>query len=204
MSGRFITFEGGEGSGKSTQIKLLATYLENQGEAVVVTREPGGTVGAEAIRALLVTGATDRWDALTELYLLNAARRDHVLRIIEPALERGDTVLCDRFIDSTRVYQGAVKGMADELICDLHEQATDNLWPDLTLLLDLPIEIGLERAQTRAGKENRFETEGLAFHQRLRDGFLALSDIDPERICRIDASGSQEDVAARIRQAVSS
>jgi dTMP kinase len=140
----------------------------------------------------------DRWDALTELYLLNAARRDHVQKVIDPALEREDIVLCDRFIDSTRVYQGAAKGLADELICDLHDQATGSLWPDMTLLLDLPAEIGLERTSIRYGKESRFESEGLAFHMRLRDGFRALADVEPERIRLIDAHGALADVAAAI------
>jgi dTMP kinase len=204
MSGRFISFEGGEGCGKTTQIKLLADRLRGAGVDVVTTREPGGTPGAEAIRALLVTGSADRWDALSELYLLNAARRDHVQRVIDPALDRGATVLCDRFIDSTRIYQGAVKGLADELICDLHEQATDNLWPDISFLLDLPVEIGLERASVRSTEENRFESEGLAFHQRLRDAFLALAASDPERMRLIDASGTAEAVAEAIWRQVAS
>jgi dTMP kinase len=204
VNARFISFEGGEGAGKSTQVQWLAARLRAQGQAVLITREPGGTPGAEAIRALLVTGAADRWDALTELYLLNAARRDHVLRVIDPALDRGETVLCDRYVDSTRVYQGAVKGLADELICSVHEQATGNLWPDITLLLDLPAETGLERAAIRHGQENRFEGEGLRFHQRLRDGFQALAAIDPARIRTIDASASIDDVAARIWHQIAS
>jgi dTMP kinase len=204
MSVRFISFEGGEGAGKSTQVQLLAARLRAQGETVLITREPGGTPGAEAIRALLVTGEADRWDALSELYLLNAARRDHVQRVIDPALDRGETVLCDRYVDSTRVYQGAVKGLADELICTLHEQATGNLWPDITLLLDLPAEIGLERASARHGQENRFEGEGLRFHQHLREGFQALAAADPARIRTIDASASVEDVATRIWQQIAS
>jgi dTMP kinase len=200
MSGRFITFEGGEGAGKTTQIALLAEKLRAAGNSVVTTREPGGTTGAEAIRGLLVTGEADRWDAMTELLLLNAARRDHVQRLIRPALARGDTVLCDRFIDSTRIYQGFVKGLEDDVICALHAQATGDLWPDRTLLLDLPAHVGLERAAIRHGKENRFEGEGLAFHARLRQGFLALAARAPDRITIIDADAPLETVAATIWQ----
>jgi dTMP kinase len=202
MTGRFITFEGGEGAGKTTQIALLAERLRAAGQSVVTTREPGGTTGAEAIRALLVTGEADRWDAMTELLLLNAARRDHVQRLIRPALARGDTVLCDRFIDSTRIYQGFVKGLDDDVICALHAQATGSLWPDCTLLLDLPADTGLERASIRHGHENRFEGEGLAFHTRLRQGFLALAARAPERINIIDANAPLETVAAAIWQQI--
>ncbi len=198
MTGLFISFEGGEGSGKTTQIERLAELLRQTGAEVVTTREPGGTPGAEAIRALLVTGEADRWDAMSELFLLNAARRDHVLRVIEPALEAGATVLCDRFIDSTRIYQGAVKGLADELICEMHDRATGGLWPDLTYLFDLPAQMGLQRAAVRQGKENRYEGESLGFHSRLRDGFRALAQLEPERIVIIDASQPVDAVTAQL------
>jgi dTMP kinase len=203
MTGRFITFEGGEGAGKTTQIAMLAKALREAGKSVVTTREPGGTKGAEAIRALLVTGEADRWDAMTELFLLNAARRDHVQRVIRPALARGDIILCDRFIDSTRIYQGFVKGLEDDVICALHAQATGDLWPDTTLLLDLPADTGLERTTIRHGNENRFEGEGLAFHTRLRQGFLALAARDPQRISIIDADAPVEAVAAAIWRQIS-
>jgi dTMP kinase len=203
VKSRFITFEGGEGAGKTTQIAMLADALRAQGKAVVTTREPGGTKGAEAIRALLVTGEADRWDAMTELFLLNAARRDHVQRVIRPALARGDIILCDRFIDSTCIYQGFVKGLEDDIIRTLHAQATGDLWPDITLLLDLPADKGLERIAIRHGNENRFEGEGLAFHTRLRQGFLALAARDPQRISIIDADAPVEAVAASIWQQVS-
>jgi dTMP kinase len=202
MTGRFITFEGGEGAGKTTQIALLAEKLRVSGQTVITTREPGGTKGAEAIRALLVTGEADRWDAMTELFLLNAARRDHVQRVIRPALARGDTILCDRFIDSTRIYQGFVKGLEDDIICALHAQSTGNLWPDTTLLFDVHADTGLERTATRHGNENRFEGEGLAFHTRLRQGFLALAARDPQRISIIDAEAPVDSVAAAIWQQV--
>ncbi len=198
MTGRFITFEGGEGAGKTTQIQLLADRFRRLGRSVITTREPGGTAGAEAIRALLVTGDADRWDAMTELYLLNAARRDHVNRVIRPALARGQTVLCDRYVDSTRIYQGVVKGIADDVICAMHAEATGKLWPGCTLLLDLPADVGLERAGARDGHENRFEGEGLAFHTRLRQGFLALAAREPERILVINATASPDDVADHI------
>jgi dTMP kinase len=202
MTGRFITFEGGEGAGKTTQIVLLAEKLRASGQTVITTREPGGTKGAEAIRALLVTGEADRWDAMTELFLLNAARRDHVQRVIRPALARGDTILCDRFIDSTRIYQGFVKGLADDIICALHAQSTGDLWPDTTLLLDLPADVGLERTTIRHGNEDRFEGEDLDFHTRLRQGFLALAARDPQRISIIDADAPVDSVAAAIWQQV--
>ncbi len=198
MTGLFISFEGGEGSGKTTQVVRLAERLRQTGVEVITTREPGGTPGAEAIRTLLVTGEVDRWDALSELFLLNAARRDHVQRVIEPALENGVTVLCDRFIDSTRIYQGAVKGLADELICEMHDRATGSLWPDRTFLFDLPAHIGLQRAAARHEKENRYEGEGLDFHSRLRDGFRALAQLEPERIFTIDASQSVDVVTAQL------
>lgn len=198
MPGLFITFEGGEGAGKSTQVAMLAEQLRATGRTVVTTREPGGTAGAEAIRALLVTGTTDRWDALTELFLLNAARRDHVQRVIRPALERGETVICDRYIDSTRVYQGIVKGLSDDLICRHHQDATAGLWPDLTLLLDLQPEQGLSRASRRNDAEARFEGEALVFHEALRRGFLELAAKTPDRFRIIDAGGAAETVAAQI------
>lgn len=199
MTGRLISIEGGEGSGKSSQITRLARAF---GGPVLVTREPGGTEGAEAIRALLVRGEADRWDGLTELYLLMAARRDHVLRVIRPALARGETVLCDRFIDSTRVYQGVLRGLGDALVCRHHDEATERLWPDLTLLLDVPVEIGLARAGRRAGEEDRFEREGEGFHQRLRAAFLAIAALEPSRIRTIDASMDETSVAAQIVEVV--
>ncbi len=204
MTGRFISFEGGEGAGKTTQIARLAARLQAAGKPVLTTREPGGTPGAEAIRALFVTGEADRWDALTELYLLNAARRDHVERVIRPALARGDTVLCDRYVDSTRVYQGVVKGLSDDVICALHAQATGDLWPDVTLLFDLPPEAGLERASTRHGNENRFEGEALAFHEQLRAGFKVLAAKEPKRIRVIDATQSPDAVEALVMEALRS
>ncbi len=189
----FITIEGGEGTGKSTLIRGLAKALSAQGRDVVQTREPGGSPGAEDIRTLLVTGETDRWDAMTELLLVNAARRDHVERVIRPALERGATVLCDRYLDSTRCYQG-MRGVPRTMIDDLHESAI-GLDPTITLILDAPPEQGLERAADRGG-DARFEAMGLAYHTQLRDGFLSIAKADPNRCTVIDATQSKEAVLA--------
>ena len=196
--GRFITFEGGEGAGKSTQLKGLVARLQSQGREVVATREPGGSPGAEAIRELVLTGAADRWSPVTETLLMYAARRDHVERVIRPALARGAWVVCDRFADSTRAYQGAAGGTAAELIAALERFVLEETRPDLTLIFDLPVEVGLARAHARAGSEMRFESKGLAFHARLRDGFLAIADAEPDRCALIDADGSVEAVEARV------
>ena len=155
-TGRFITFEGGEGGGKSTQLRLLAQRLGDLGGEVVATREPGGSPGAEAIRDLLVRGAADRWSAMTETLLMYAARRDHLERVIKPALDRGAWVLCDRFADSTRAYQGAAGGTDPAFIAELEAHVLGDIRPDLTLILDLPPEAGLARAASRAGAETRF------------------------------------------------
>lgn len=197
MSGLFITFEGGEGSGKSTQVLRLGERVRSLGKTVTTTREPGGTAGAEAIRALLVNGATDRWDALTELHLINAARRDHVQKRIRPALAEGHVVICDRFIDSTRVYQGVVKGLDDALICRHHKETTDDLWPDLTLLIDLDPDIGLARALSRheANAETRFENENTEFHRKIFHGFQRFCQHDTQRIVCINGNQSADTVA---------
>ncbi|HEX7759725.1 MAG TPA: dTMP kinase [Caulobacteraceae bacterium] len=197
--GRFITFEGGEGAGKSSQVRLLAQRLAEAGYGLVSTREPGGSPGGEAIRALLVTGEPDRWSPLTETLLMYAARRDHIERVIEPALARGDWVICDRFADSTRAYQGAGGGAPEELIAALEAQVLGAARPDLTLILDLPVEVGLARAHARdSNAETRFEAKGAAFHQRLRDGFLAIAKAEPERCVVLDGTGSIETVASAI------
>lgn len=199
--GRFITFEGGEGAGKSTQLKRLAERLRAEGLEVVATREPGGSPGAEAIRELVLNGSADRWSPVTETLLMYAARRDHVERVIEPALARGAWVVCDRFADSTRAYQGAAGGTEPALIAALEAHVLDRARPDLTLIFDLPPETGLERAHARGG-ELRFESKGLAFHQRLREGFLAIARAEPARCVLIDAAGSIEAVEAAVHAAV--
>ncbi len=196
--GRLITFEGGEGAGKSTQAALLADRLRAAGIDVDTTREPGGTDGAEAIRSLLVTGAADRWNAASEALLVNAARADHVARRIRPALTAGRWVICDRFIDSTLAYQGAGKGADDADLRALHRFATGNLWPDLTLILDLPVATGLKRAAARLGGEARFEAHDTAFHARVAAGFRDLAAHEPARCRLIDASGTVDAIAARV------
>jgi dTMP kinase len=200
--GRFITLEGGEGAGKSTQIKLLADTLSGGGLAVTVTREPGGAPGAEEIRKLLVNGETERWDPMSELLLYVAARREHVVRTIEPALARGSWVLCDRFADSTTAYQGYGHGLGWELCDRAHRLAFGDFAPDLTLILDLPVEAGLERAKARAGGETRYERMGPEFHRRLRDGFLEIARREPARCRIVDASGSPAEVQAALRRTI--
>lgn len=186
-NGRFITFEGGEGAGKSTQVRLLAETLRGQGREVMLTREPGGADGAEAIRALLVSGDVDRWDARTEALLHSAARRDHLVKTVWPALAQGAWIICDRFADSTLAYQGYGHGLDHQLIAMLAEVAMGDFRPDLTLILDLPVERGLKRAGGRGGAEDRYERMGVDFHQRLRQGFLTIAAAEPQRCAVIDA-----------------
>jgi dTMP kinase len=202
MTQRFITFEGGEGGGKSTQITRLADWLRGQGQRVVLTREPGGSAGAEQIRALLVTGSADRWEGETEALLVSAARRDHVFKTILPALDGGAWVLCDRFIDSTLAYQGYGRGLPLPLLHALQQIATDGLLPSLTLWLDLPLEEGLRRAASRKDQEARFEGFDLGFHCRVAQGFADLAAAEPERFQRIEAAGSPHEVSARVCAAV--
>jgi dTMP kinase len=200
--GRFITFEGGEGTGKSTQLKRLAARLEAEGREVVATREPGGSPGAEDIRALVLRGQADRWSPVTETLLMYAARRDHVERVIRPALARGAWVACDRFADSTRAYQGAAGGTDPALIAALETHILEDTLPDLTLVFDMPVSVGLDRAHARAGAEMRFESKGLAFHERLREAYLAIARAEPGRCVLIDASGTLDEVEGRVWAAV--
>lgn len=201
-NGRFITLEGGEGAGKSTQALRLAARLRARGKKVVTTREPGGSAGAEAIRELLVTGGADRWSAVTEALLMYAARRDHIERTIAPALAGGDWVISDRFADSTRAYQGAAGGASGSLIQALERYVLGETRPDLTLILDLPAEAGLARAAERAHHETRFEAKGVEFHRRLREGFLAIARVESDRCAVIDARAPLEAVEAAIWAAV--
>ncbi len=206
--GKFITFEGGEGAGKSTHTKRLAAFLEGQGIAVTRTREPGGSDGAEQIRKLLVQGATGRWTPLAEVLLYGAARADHVARLIEPALAAGTWVISDRFTDSTLAYQGYGHGFDTDTVREVNRLATGGLVPDLTVLLDLPVEEGLARAGARHGgaataaPEDRYERMDSGFHERLREGFLALAGAEPERFFTVDATRPVDDVAAAIAGAV--
>lgn len=205
--GRFITFEGGEGAGKSTQVRRLVARLQEVGIEVVGTREPGGSPGAEAIRALVLTGSADRWSPITETLLMYGARRDHIERTITPALERGAWVVCDRFADSTRAYQGGAGDVAPALIAALETHVLGAVRPDLTLVFDLPVEVGLARAEIHATAsghaETRFESKGLAFHERLRTAFQQIAAAEPERCVLVDAAGSLEAVEADVWTAVS-
>ncbi len=187
MRGRFISLEGGEGAGKTTLIESLKAHLLSQGRDVVVTREPGGTPGAEDLRTLLLTGATDRWTAMTEVLLMYAARVDHVQRLIEPALERGAWVLSDRFADSTIAYQGTGGGIALDAIRAIHKTALGDFAPDLTLILDLDPLVGLRRTVERGEDPTRFELLDTEFHERLRQAFLDIARAEPERCAVIDA-----------------
>ena len=200
--GRFITMEGGEGTGKTTQVKLLMAALENRSIPAKATREPGGSTGAEAIRRLLLEGDSDRWDAVGEALLLVAARSDHVARLIAPSLAEGVWVVSDRFADSTLVYQGYGRGLALEDLVRLHRFALGSFAPDLTVILDLPVEIGLARAIARAGGEDRFERLDRAFHERLRHGFRQIALDDAARCVLIDASNDPQTVHRAILDAV--
>ena len=205
MTGCFITLEGGEGSGKSSQIKRLKQFLSDQfpNKELVITREPGGTVEAEKIRDLLVNGQVDKYTPQTEALLMVASRTEHVDKVILPALSRGAIVICDRFSDSSVVYQGLAHDIDRSDIDALHIFAIKGLKPQRTYLLDLAPETGLERANKRAGisasQESRFEDKGLAFHQRVRKGFLTLAQSEPDRFVKIDAEQSEELVFNQIK-----
>ena len=196
-AGRFISFEGIDGSGKSTQARILAERL-----GALLTREPGGSAGAEEIRRLLVAGDAGRWSAETEILLFTAARRDHIERVILPALERSETVICDRFADSTRVYQGAARADLRAMVDTLHDLAI-GIEPDLTLIIDTDPAAALERGLARGNGEDRFEGMGMAFQQRLAEGFRALAQEVPSRCRLIDGRGTPAEVAERVWQAVS-
>ncbi len=198
MVARFITLEGGEGAGKTTQIKLLADNLRSSGQKVITTREPGGAPEAERIRDLLVTGAPGRWTALSEILLLYAARQEHLRQTIRPALAAGTWVVCDRFSDSTRAYQGHAMGAGVEVVSFLDRHVVGETEPDLTFILDLPVEEGLRRARERAGGEDRYEQMGAAFHERLRQAFLEIAAAAPERCVVIDGTAPIADVAATL------
>ncbi len=200
--GQFITFEGGEGTGKSTQVARLVEHLRVRGLEVVQTREPGGSHGAEEIRALALNGDAGRWSPMTETLLMYAARSDHLERTVRPALEAGHWVVCDRFADSSRAYQGVGGGTPADFIETLDAGVVGDTQPDLTLIFDLPVEVGLERAFGRGLFETRFESKGLEFHERLRRGFLAIAAAHPERCVIIDATGNQDVVETRVRAAV--
>ena len=203
MAGHFITFEGGEGSGKSTQVKQLAATLSGRGFDVVVTREPGGTMAGEALRDLLVTGDTAQWSALAEALLNNAARDVHLRDVIRPALARGAVVICDRFMDSTRAYQGFAGGCPVEVIALLEKAVVAAEQPDLTLVFDLDPAIGLARAKSRAGAgDDRYERKGMDYHNRLREAFLQIAQAEPLRCRVIDAAETPENISIAVLTAV--
>jgi dTMP kinase len=195
---RFITLEGGEGTGKSTQAKRLADMLQSRSITAVVTREPGGSPGAEQIRRLLVEGDTDRWDGRTETLLVFAGRIDHIERTIKPAMNSGKWVISDRFTDSTYVYQGIGRGVDRETIRRIESVAIGDFKPDLTLVLDLPVTIGLQRAKARQTSENRFEGFDIDFHEKLRSAYRDIAIRHADRCVLLDATGSVEEVAKAI------
>ena len=202
--GRFISFEGGEGAGKSTHIKLLAERLADANVRTIVTREPGGSPGAEIIRHLVLSGMGKLLGAEAETLLFAAARDDHVRTVIEPALKQGIWVLCDRFSDSTRVYQGILGQVSPTILSAMQRVTIGDLKPDLTLILDVPVEVGLQRAAKRrgTGTADRFEAEGIKFHQELREAYRRIAAAEPQRCLLIDASAEPDIVAANIWSAL--
>ena len=197
MAPRFITFEGIDGSGKSTQSRRFADLLRAQGTDLIFTREPGGSAGAEEIRNLVLTGQTDRWSAETEILLFTAARRDHLEKTIKPALDAGTTVICDRFADSTRVYQGATRGDLRAKVDALHALMI-GMEPDLTFIIDMDPAVALERGLARRSGEDRFEDFGLGFQETLRHGFLTLAQAFPGRCVLIDGNRTVDQIASEI------
>ncbi|MBB3149417.1 dTMP kinase [Phyllobacterium trifolii] len=200
MQGLFITFEGGEGAGKSTQIGLLADHLRADGDDVLVTREPGGSPGAEAVRHVILSGAAEPFGPAMEALLFAAARNDHVEQVIRQALKAGQMVLCDRYIDSSRVYQGVTGNLDPDLMRAIERAAINGLMPDMTIILDLPAEVGLQRAHARrgAGTADRFEKETIDLHRKRRDAYLAIATAEPERCKVIAANRPADEIAADI------
>jgi len=199
---RFITLEGGEGAGKSTHAHRLSEALTSRGIANIVTREPGGSEGAESIRKLLVEGEPGRWGPVVETLLMFAARADHVSRVIQPVLESGTWVICDRFTDSTFAYQGAGRGMGPWVIRQIDQIATGGFRPDLTIILDVPVDDALQRIGSRHHAEDRFERFDRGFHERLRAFFQELAQDEPQRCVLIDSRAEPDDVAEQILQTV--
>lgn len=202
IPGKFITFEGGEGAGKTTQAKMLAEALEGAGIETLMTREPGGTFGAEAIRDLVLEGTSDRWSGMTELLLMYAARLDHVEKLIKPALERGVWVISDRFSDSSMAYQGFARGLGADKVKALHAAVMDGFEPDLTILFDIDPILAQKRVETRGEDLSRFDSESITFHNTLRDAFNDIAAENSERIFTIDAAASRDGVQTRILFAV--
>ena len=201
--GKFITFEGGEGAGKTTQAKMLCEALEGAGIETLLTREPGGTFGAEAIRNLVLEGTSDRWSGMTELLLMYAARLDHMEKLIKPALERGVWVISDRFADSSLAYQGYARGLGAEKVKAVHAAVMDEFEPDLTILFDIDPILAQKRVETRGEDLSRFDAESIAFHNTLREAFLNIAEENSERIFTVDAAASRDSVQTRILFAIS-
>lgn len=202
MRGQFITFEGGEGAGKTTQAELLAKSLNNAGIETLLTREPGGTFGAEAIRELVLSGTSDRWSGLTELLLMYAARLDHVEKLINPALERGAWVISDRFSDSSMAYQGFARGLGKDRVMAVHKAVLDDFEPDMTVLFDMDPVMAMKRVETRGEEITRFDAESMEFHNTLRDAFLEIAKDNEHRISVIDANSPIEAVNTQILAAI--
>ena len=200
--GLFITLEGGEGAGKSTQVARLKAWIETRGHDCIATREPGGAPGAEMVRKLLVEGPIERWDGVTEALLHFAARREHLRTTVLPAIERGTWVVSDRFADSTMAYQGYGHGADRAMLATLYDIAVGEFRPDLTLILDLPVETGLARAAARRGTETRYESLPIDFHERVRAGFLDIAAADPGRCVLIDATAGIDEIARAIGDAL--
>lgn len=196
--GQFITLEGGEGAGKTTQAKRLKIALEMAGQETIITREPGGTFGAEAIRDLVLSGSHDRWSGMTELLLMYAARLDHVHKLIRPALERGLWVICDRFSDSSMAYQGYARGLGQDKVAALHKTVMEGFAPDITVLFDIDPILAQKRVKTRGEDLSRFDSEKLDFHKALRTGFLEIAKSEPKRVHIVDAASSRDAIATQI------
>lgn len=198
--GKFLTFEGGEGAGKTTQAERIKTALEQADIECVMTREPGGTFGAEAIRDLVLHGAHERWSGMTELLLMYAARLDHVDKLIKPALARGVWVLCDRFSDSSMAYQGYARGLGREKVEAVDEVVMDGFKPDLTIVFDIDPILAQRRVKTRGEDLTRFDTEELEFHKKLRTGFLDIAERNPKRVHTVDAASSRDAITVQIKR----
>ncbi|NNC36255.1 MAG: dTMP kinase [Hyphomonadaceae bacterium] len=200
--GKFITFEGGEGAGKTTQAERIVEALGEAGIEAILTREPGGTFGAEAIRDLVLAGTHERWSGMTELLLMYAARLDHVEKLIKPSLERGVWVICDRFSDSSMAYQGHARGLGADRVAAVHAAVMDGFAPDMTILFDIDPILSQKRVQTRGEDLSRFDTEELEFHKKLRTAFLQIADENADRFHTVDAASSRDAITMQIQHAM--
>jgi len=198
MRGRFISFEGGEGAGKTTQAERLVKSLNTAGIETLMTREPGGTFGAEAIRKLVLSGTADRWSGLTELLLMYAARLDHVEKLIEPALDRGVWVISDRFADSSMAYQGYARGLGSDRVQAVHKAVLDDFVPDITILFDIDPVLTMKRVEDRGEDMSRFDAESIEFHNTIRDAFLDIAKNNSDRIVTVNADGPRDVVETQI------